>query len=62
VEELREWLSLQDNVGTEYAMEPSADDVVDFAPGLPAKATNLTLGVPGSWFTAYALREPSPTE
>ena len=49
-------------------MEPSADDViegkgiVDSAPGLPAKATNLTLGVPGSWFTAYALREPSPTE
>jgi hypothetical protein len=68
VGELRERLSLRDSVGTEYAMQPNAEDVIDgkgiveFAPSLPTDATNLTLGVPGSWFTAYAFHEPAPTE
>jgi hypothetical protein len=66
--DLRERLSLQDSVGTEYTMQPSDVDVIDghgtieFSPGLSTDATNLTLGVPGSWFTAFVLREPPPDE
>jgi hypothetical protein len=68
VAELAERLTMEDGVGTAYAMQPVATETIDgkgvieFVPSLPRAATWLSLGVPGNRFWVTTLRKRTESD